>query len=555
MRKQGLKALLGLASAMAVVITVFFVGTIKVSASAPTGWEKIKDDIERADSGTTITLTEDITAENGDAALLIEDNKNITIDLNGHTLDRNLSEPTADGYVICVKDGAELTVKDSSQSGTGVITGGNNSNEIWKCTSGVLVLGTFTLESGTIKNCKSSMEKDTSGGGVGVEGGTFNMTGGCIDGCEAQSGGGVIILREDEVNGGYGTFNMTGGSIINCKAVYGGAVFIYDKSKMNLVGGEIRNNIASACGGGVYIYTDTGSLNMNGGKIVGNSAERGGGVCCQSSNFAMYGGEITENSAENCGGGLYNSSAQYDKIVLGGTAKITGNTGYNNQTDNAYLQSINIGTGGEKPTVGFNVGVTKYASGVFTNNSADEDTIYFFADDGVSIIQLTSDRKYEFVKKDKPTPDPDPDPNPNPTPGNNGRYYTPLENEIIASESGTIKWSEGDSLPYSVLKELANKPSVTVEFTFKYQGVEYTVVIDSQTAARILDEKIPWFGPAKLLSIRSGNAGGAGYVVKEGDTLDMIAAANHTTVAAILKLNPSIKNPNLIFPGDRIVLP
>lgn len=44
------------------------------------------------------------------------------------------------------------------------------------------------------------------------------------------------------------------------------------------------------------------------------------------------------------------------------------------------------------------------------------------------------------------------------------------------------------------------------------------------------------------------------YKVKSGDTLSGIAKANKTTVDALLKLNPNIKNPNLIYAGQSIKL-
>ena len=40
------------------------------------------------------------------------------------------------------------------------------------------------------------------------------------------------------------------------------------------------------------------------------------------------------------------------------------------------------------------------------------------------------------------------------------------------------------------------------------------------------------------------------YTVKPGDTLSKIARKYATTVSNIISLNPSIKNPNLIYPGE-----
>ena len=45
------------------------------------------------------------------------------------------------------------------------------------------------------------------------------------------------------------------------------------------------------------------------------------------------------------------------------------------------------------------------------------------------------------------------------------------------------------------------------------------------------------------------------YIVQPGDTLSIIARRFGTTVAAILSRNPQITNPDLIFPGQIIILP
>ena len=54
-------------------------------------------------------------------------------------------------------------------------------------------------------------------------------------------------------------------------------------------------------------------------------------------------------------------------------------------------------------------------------------------------------------------------------------------------------------------------------------------------------------------------AGGAAYyndyyTIQSGDTLSGIAAKFGTTIARLMALNPQIKNPNLIYPGDAIRL-
>lgn len=44
-------------------------------------------------------------------------------------------------------------------------------------------------------------------------------------------------------------------------------------------------------------------------------------------------------------------------------------------------------------------------------------------------------------------------------------------------------------------------------------------------------------------------------IIMRGDTLSALARKYHTTVAELLKLNPSIKNPNLIYAGNKLTVP
>lgn len=47
----------------------------------------------------------------------------------------------------------------------------------------------------------------------------------------------------------------------------------------------------------------------------------------------------------------------------------------------------------------------------------------------------------------------------------------------------------------------------------------------------------------------------ATYTVRKGDTLWGIARRYGVTLAALVAANPQIKNPNLIYPGDRVKIP
>lgn len=49
--------------------------------------------------------------------------------------------------------------------------------------------------------------------------------------------------------------------------------------------------------------------------------------------------------------------------------------------------------------------------------------------------------------------------------------------------------------------------------------------------------------------------GAAVYLVQPGDWLSAIASRYNTTVPAILAVNPQITDPDLIYPGQMIVIP
>jgi len=45
------------------------------------------------------------------------------------------------------------------------------------------------------------------------------------------------------------------------------------------------------------------------------------------------------------------------------------------------------------------------------------------------------------------------------------------------------------------------------------------------------------------------------YTVKSGDSMAKIAAAHGVTIGALLRANPQIEDPSLIFPGQQIIIP
>ena len=235
------------------------------------GWVYVIEQSEITD--VKLTLHSDWVARNSNfsyrngtyyGALYISDDceHNITIDLNGYTIDRGLTHWSTTGYVFYINTNGSLTIMDSSEEQTGTITGaycGNNADNL-----------------------------PFSGGAFYVDYGTLYIKGGNITGNISECGGGIYCDDQDDA-------------------------FVY------IQGGKIFGNTATMYGGGIYM--ENGYLYMEGGEITGNSAENGGGVYWESDNAAYFvGGKIDGNSVNENGSGVY--AANYGKIYLGGDINI-----------------------------------------------------------------------------------------------------------------------------------------------------------------------------------------------------------------------------------------
>jgi LysM repeat protein len=88
------------------------------------------------------------------------------------------------------------------------------------------------------------------------------------------------------------------------------------------------------------------------------------------------------------------------------------------------------------------------------------------------------------------------------------------------------------------------------EFTGKLPSTQdYILVLHSTGGMKSFDMQVTI--PATTIP----DTGGRVYIVQRGDYLSLIARRFGTSVSAILKLNPQITNPSLIFTGERITLP
>ena len=195
--------------------------------------------INAAQAGETITLLTNIELTE---TVTVPAGKTVTLDLNGKTVSGTCN--ASQSSLICIENGAALTVKDSV--GTGKITYAQGSSNVgWT----IDVKGAFTLESGTIELTGSwsiGYAVDVRPNSWGTEytvGSVFTMNGGKID----SSDGAVRVASSsaDAHKNVSATFIMNGGEI---DADWDGVFIqqsdsIYDMLTFTMNGGTIKSDL------------------------------------------------------------------------------------------------------------------------------------------------------------------------------------------------------------------------------------------------------------------------------------------------------------------------
>ena len=186
------------------------VGMVSVAASAEETEIKGFSDLQTAfQNGGNFVLGNDITVEE---SLTLANDKNLTIDLNGRTIDMGNKSATISGT---------LTIRDSSAEQNGEITS-SSSGQLAKIQNG----GTMVLASGNITG-KEYIQVRT--------GGNFNMTGGKI-----------------EASGSYALYVYGGTATITGGTVTGEAVYVYSG---NFIMGSNSQKQTSAEAQKIYVET------------------------------------------------------------------------------------------------------------------------------------------------------------------------------------------------------------------------------------------------------------------------------------------------------------
>lgn len=178
-------------------------------------------------------------------------NKKLSIDLNGHTITAANNQ-----RAFNISNGGTLEIKDRVGKGiiqgNGTVTGSGGA--IYMEGSG----SALTISGGTIQGFTAS----TSGGGVYMSDGTFNMTGGAIENCTASEGAGVKMYPD---SGNTCTFTMSDSAEIKNCSNDGVSIAWSGTSKFTMSGGTIDNNK------GYGLWTSSGSnteITLSGGTIT-----------------------------------------------------------------------------------------------------------------------------------------------------------------------------------------------------------------------------------------------------------------------------------------------
>lgn len=288
-------------------------------------------------------------------SVTITEGKDLTIDLNGHTLS------CSTGNVISVENGGKLTLKDSSEGKTGTISGAKP-NTFYG--GGIINKGTLIVQGCNITNCKAAL----AGGGIFNEANcTMTLTDVTIQKSEAPDGA-AIFNR--------GTINMTGCTIT-------------ENSHSNTTGGGCISNQAGA------------TLSINGGSITHNMSNNGAAIWSKGTLNMKGVITITGNLSGNTTGVYADGGTASDLyLVDGAVVTVTGplNDGTKESKIGISAEQMGVITSGYKAMTGATTVKYFFADGTGNKLTADEElSIQKIETDGKSWLDFKGENmpRYE----------------------------------------------------------------------------------------------------------------------------------------------------------------
>ena len=320
----------------------------------------LRSAITNSSGATIINIAEDFDIT---STVEVSSGKNITIDLQGHTLTYNGTNAADSMFKV---NGGTLTIRDSANEQQGAekvseevvseaeeasydeTTGrltyyvtecsvnldgksttntikkyvydlgiNNNANTIGTLDGCDKVTSIITAENGNVI-IDSGCLKNSNGSGITAKPANISMNKGYIVNCgiEDKKGGAISLSG--------GTLMMIDGVIANNDGLQGGAISAENWATITITGGFIFGNKAKHNGGG--IYGSVVKINIGGSaSIVANKAnESGGGIYFTGGNYSfgdeiirldITGGEIIGNTAELNGGGIGYLTSSPNKVT------------------------------------------------------------------------------------------------------------------------------------------------------------------------------------------------------------------------------------------------
>ena len=295
-------------------------GSIDQATFVVTNWGALQTQLEDPTKDViNATLESDI--EWGGSSLTVPEGKNVTINLNAHSID-------AQNQGTVIKVYGTLTLENTGDIGLGGGHGsGSASGRLMNGTSseeggagGVLIAdgGTLIMNGGWIYNCTSTNSKKGAGGVYVSEGATFEMSAGVIYQCNGHPSNGLLATASGVVN--QGTFTMTGCPILysgNATSTNTSDTIVYNSGTFNanaVNSSTICSNLESKKSNVVNMGTIQSAPNTYGPRFQAPVINMG---------FGTISGGTYENTVSNSGrisGGNFQNATVNGKYTVNVTA-------------------------------------------------------------------------------------------------------------------------------------------------------------------------------------------------------------------------------------------
>ena len=260
----------------------------------------------------------------GGSSLTVPTEKNVTIDLNGHSIDAD-SKGTAIqvcGNLIINGNQGDIITK-------GAATDGSPAGGIY-----IAPGGRVTMNGGIISNCSAGAQTATGVGGVYVsEGATFEMNAGYIAQCSGGNESNLLSSPHAASVLNYGTFTMNSNAALwgSSGGQYVSGIALYISGTFNANGGSIGTDSSDKQ---LICNDNTGTLQ--------NSANNTTTIYSAVLNYGVISGGIFNNAVTNERDGIIENGTFKGAVSNQEGGKIKGG---NFETLDGYKYSVNIKLG------------------------------------------------------------------------------------------------------------------------------------------------------------------------------------------------------------------